>query len=120
MELLCVTWRKSVRKIWKISPHCNLQHHINSYDPIDNIIKKRCITCIYNLMNCDTTLLNRTIKHSLSMSSTILDENIGYCMFKYGIYMCERYGHNSVFYGKIQNDILSETSIINIYSCITI
>ena len=50
MELLYVTWRKSIRKIWKISPisHCNLLHHINSCDPIDNIMEKRCIQFIWN------------------------------------------------------------------------
>ena len=69
MELLYVTWRKSRRKIWKISPRsqCNLLHLINRCDPIDNIIEKRCIQFIWNLMNSDTTLLNRTVKHSLSM-----------------------------------------------------
>ena len=77
MELLYVTWRKSIRKIWKISPrsHCNLLHHINSCDPIDNIIEKRCIKCIWNLMNSDTILFNRTVKHSLSISISTLGEN---------------------------------------------
>ena len=53
MELLYVIWRKSIRKI---SPrfHCNLLHHINSCDPIDNIMEKRCIQFIWNLMNSDT------------------------------------------------------------------
>ena len=73
MELLYVTRRKSIRKIWKISPrsHCNLLHDINSCDPIDNnfIMKKRCIKFIWKLMNSDTILFDRTVKHSLSMSS---------------------------------------------------
>ena len=112
MELLYVTWRKSIRKIWKISPrsHCNLLHHIN--DPIDNIMEKRCIKFIWNLMN-STILFYRTVKHSLSMSSTTLGENIRYFIFKCGIYMSEWYGPLSVFYGKIQRHILNETSIVN-------
>ena len=50
MELLYVTCRKSIRKIWKIPPrsHCNLLHHINSCDPIDNIMGKRCIQFNWN------------------------------------------------------------------------
>ena len=77
----------------EISPrsHFNLLHHINSWDPIDNIIEKRCIKSILNLMNSDTILFNRTVNHSLSMSGTTLGKNIRYCMFKYGIYMCEWY-----------------------------
>ena len=43
-------------------------------------------------MNSDTILFDRTVKHSLSMSSTILGENTLYFMFKYGIYMSEWYG----------------------------
>ena len=115
MELLYVTWRKSIRKIWKISPrsHCNLLYHINSCDLIDNIMEKCCIKFIWNLMNSDTILFDRTVKHSLSMSSTTLGENIRYFMFKYGIYMSEWYGPLSVLNSKIQKYIIKETSIIN-------
>ena len=111
MELLCVTWRKSIRKIWKISPrsHFNLLHRINRCDPIGNIMEKRCIQFI----NSDTILFDRTAKYSLSMSSTTLGENIQYFMLKYGIYMSEWYGPLSVLYGKNQKHILNETSIIN-------
>ena len=52
--------------------HCNLPHHINSCDPIDNIMEKRYIKCIWYLMNSDTIVFNRTVKPSLSMSSTAL------------------------------------------------
>ena len=64
-------------------------------------------------MNSDTILFDRTVKHSLSMSSTTLGENTRYIMFKYGIYMSEWYGPLSVLNGKIQNHIIKETSIIN-------
>ena len=64
-------------------------------------------------MNSDTILFNRTVKHSLSMSSTTLGENIRYFMFKYGIYMSEWYGPLSVLHRKIQKYIIKETSIIN-------
>ena len=40
-------------------------------------------------MNSDTILFHRTMKHSLSMSSTTLGENIIYFMFIYDIYMYE-------------------------------
>ena len=53
MELLYVIWRKSIRKI----SHCNLLHHINSCDPIDNIMEKRCIKFIWNLINSDSFYL---------------------------------------------------------------
>ena len=112
MELLYVTWRKSIRKLSPRS-HCNLLHHINSCDPIDNIMEKRCIKFICNLMNSDTILFNRTVKHSLSMSSTTLGENIRYCMFKYGIYMSECYGPLSVRYGENQKHLLNETYFVN-------
>ena len=77
--LLYVTWLKSIRKIWKLSlrSHCNLLHHINSGDAIDNILEKRCIQFIWNVFR-------RTVKHSLSISGTTLGENIRYIMFKNG------------------------------------
>ena len=71
------------------------------------------IQFIWNLMNSDIILFNRTVKHSLSMSSTTLGENIRYFMFKYGIYMSEWYGPLSELYGKIQKYIINETSIVN-------
>ena len=52
-------------------------------------MEKRCIQFILNLMNSDTSLFNRTVKHSLSMSSTTLGENIQYYMFKHCIYKSE-------------------------------
>ena len=61
-------------------------------------MEKRCIQCICNLMNSDTILFDRIVKHSLSMSSTTLGANIRYFMFKYGIYMSEWYGPLSVLY----------------------
>ena len=64
-------------------------------------------------MNSATSLFDRTVKHSLSMSSTTLGENIRSFMFKYGIYMSQWYGPLSVLYGKIQKYILNETSIVN-------
>ena len=64
-------------------------------------------------MNSDTNLFDRTVKHSLSMSSTTLGENIRYSMFKYGIYMSEWYGPLSVLNSKIHKYIIKETSIIN-------
>ena len=75
---------------------------------------------ILNLMNSDTILFNRSVKHSLRMSSTTLGENIRYFMFKYGIYMSEWYGPLSVLYGKILKHILNETSIVNKCTCIAI
>ena len=71
-------------------------------------------------MNSNTILFDRTVKHSLSMSSPTLSENIRYFMFKYCIYMCEWYGPLSVLYGEIQKHILNETSIANKCSGIAI
>ena len=90
-----------------------IKHHINSCDPIYNIMEKRCIQFIWKLMNSDTILFNRTVKHSFRMSSTTLGENIRYFMFKYGIYMSEWYGPLSVLHEKIQKHILNKTSIVN-------
>ena len=72
MELMYVIWRKLIRKYGGKSPrsHCNLLQDINSCDTIDNIRGKRCLKFIWNLINSDTILLNRTVIPSLSMSST--------------------------------------------------
>ena len=51
-------------------------------------------------MNSDTILFDRTVKHSFSMSSTALGENIRYFMFKYSNYMSEWYRPLSVLHRK--------------------
>ena len=66
-------------------------------------MEKYCIKFIWNLLNSNNILFNRTVKHSLSMSSTTLGENIRYFMFKYGIYMCEWYGPISVPYERFKS-----------------
>ena len=113
IDLLYVAWRKSIRKIWKISPrtHCSLLSHINNCDPIENVMERRCIKFIWNLLNSNCKLFDQIVKHSLSMSSTTLGENIRYFMYKYGICMNDWNKLNSVLNHRIQSHALKETSI---------
>ena len=84
IQLLYVSWRKTIRKISHIC-HCNLLHHINSCNPIDNIMEETLCYVYLKLMHSGIILYNRIVKHSLSMSSTYLGENIIYLCSKYGI-----------------------------------
>ena len=106
----------------EISPrtHCSLLNHINNCDPIENVMEKCCIKFIWNLLNSDCKLFDQIVKHSLSMSSTTLGENIRYFMYKYGICMSDWNKRINVLNHKILSHVLHETSIDHRYTGISI
>ena len=44
IERFCISWRKAIRKLWKIPyrTHNDLVYLINNCDPIVSILEKRC------------------------------------------------------------------------------
>ena len=51
LEVFYVAWRKSLRRVWKISnvTHNNLLPFIHNCHPIDVILEKRCIKFVWSL-----------------------------------------------------------------------
>ena len=61
LEAFYVAWRKSLRRVWKISKvtHNNLLPFIHNCHPIDIILEKRCIKFVWSLY---TTVIMHNIQ----------------------------------------------------------
>ena len=58
VEVFYVAWRKSLRRVWKISnaTHNNLLPFILNCHPINVILEKRCIKFVWSLYNSNYAL----------------------------------------------------------------
>ena len=87
LKAIHVAWRKYIRRIWKINFKTHeLLHHIKNCLPLDILLEKRCIKCIYNIINSEHSLHSRIALYSLYNAingDTTLGEHIKYFMYKY-------------------------------------
>ena len=106
IEKFCVSWRKIVRRLWKIPyrTHNSLVHLINKCDSINCILEKRCVKFLWNLFNSDNVLFSRIIRYSMHNSDTTIGENVRYFMYKY-----------KIVYNDWFNDLSTIYIIYNIY-----
>ena len=67
IERFCISWRKAIRKLWKIPyrTHNDLVYLINKCDPIVSILEKRCAKFLWNLFNSDNVLFSRICRYSV-------------------------------------------------------
>ena len=103
VNIFYTAWRKAIRQIYKLPyrTHNILINHIIQCYPNDIILEKRCIKCIWGLMNSEHILFNNIIKFSLFNMSTTIGENIKYFMYKYNITMSDWYNSFSCIDKKI-------------------
>ena len=87
LEAFYVDWRKSLRRVWKISnvTHNNLLPFIHNCHPIDVILEKRCIKFVWSLYNSNYALYSNILRFSLQNGNSTLGENVRYLMHKYDI-----------------------------------
>ena len=78
LEVFYVAWRKSLRRVWKISnvAHNNLLPFIHNCHPIDVILEKRCIEFVWSLYNSNYALYSNILRFSLQNSNSTLGENV--------------------------------------------
>ena len=116
IERFCISWRKAIRKLWKIPyrTHNDLVYLINKCDPIVSILEKRCVNFLWNLFNSDNVLFSRICRCSVYNSDTAMGENIRYFMYKYNISYNDWYGNLSNIYVKIDTHVRSITNYDNI------
>ena len=116
IECFCISWRKAIRKLWKIPyrTHNDLVYLINKCDPIVSILEKRCAKFLWNLFNSDNVLFSRICRYSVYNSDTAMGENIRYFMYKYNISYNDWYGNLSNIYVKIDTHVRSITNYDNI------
>ena len=90
LEVFYVAWRKSLRRVWKISSvtHNNLLPFIHNCHPIDVILEKRYIKFVWSLY-CTTVIMyalySNMLPFSLQNGNLTLGENVRYRMHKYDI-----------------------------------
>ena len=72
LELFCISWRKAIRKLWKIPyrTHNALVHLINKCNTIVNILEKRCAMFVWSLLNSHNVLFTRVCNNSVYNSDT--------------------------------------------------
>ena len=73
LEAFYVAWRKSLRRVWKISnvTHNNLLPFIHNCHPIDVILEKRCIKFVWSLYNSNYALYSNILRFSCDWSQNI-------------------------------------------------
>ena len=54
-----VAWRRTIRKLWVLpnTTHCKYRHTINNSLPIDLMLEKRCLKCIWSCINSSNTIV---------------------------------------------------------------
>ena len=116
IENFCVSWRKIVRRLWKIPyrTHNSFVHLINKCDSINCILEKRCVKFLWNLFNSDNVLFSRIIRYSMHNSDTTIGENVRYFMYKYKIVYNDWFNDLSNIYNRIDNQIQLITQLDDI------
>ena len=75
--------------------------------PIDIALEKRCIKCLWNMINSNCNLYRNIVNLSLNNVSTTIGENLRYFMYKYMIQEYDCYESINIIYKKIDSYMLS-------------
>ena len=112
----CVSWRKLVRRLWKIPyrTHNNLVNLINKCDSIKCILETRCVQFLWNLFHSDNVLFSRIIRYSMHNSDITIGENVTYFMHKYKIVYNDWFNDLSNIYNRTDNQIQLITQLDDI------
>ena len=104
LEVFYVAWRKSLRRVWKISnvAHNNLLPFIHNCHPIDVILEKRCIKFVWSLYNSNYALYSNILLFSLQNGNSALGENVRYLMHKYDIVNSDWSQNIDILYSKVE------------------
>jgi len=84
LEYLCVAWRKSMQKIWKLpqQAHCLLLHLISGCLPVFNELCPRSMSFVRSSLSHDSFLIrfvaNYAVVHARSQS--FLGHNVLFCV----------------------------------------
>ena len=74
-------------KVWKLLnlPHCNLLPVITNCLPLNIILEKRLLKCIWTIINSKNVIVNNVFKFALSNRRSALGKHCKYLAFKYKI-----------------------------------
>ena len=111
-ERFCVSWRKVIRRIWKtpFRTHNALVYLINKCNSIVNILKKRCIKCLWDLLNSENVLISRICKYSMCNTDSTIGENIRYFIYKYDLMYDDWFRDLNRIYVKLDAHVHSITN----------
>ena len=73
-----------MRKVWKLPnlTHCNLLHVITNCLPLNIILEKRLLKCIWSIINSEHLIVNNVFKFALNNRRSVLGKNFRYLAFK--------------------------------------
>ena len=106
LKVLYVAWRKSLRRVWKISnvTHNNLLWYRYLKTPVLNLSDR-----LYNSKNA---LYSNMLQFSLQNGNSTMDENVRYLMHKYDIVNSDWSQNINILYSKVE---LYINRLMNIY-----
>ena len=104
LEVFYVAWRKSLRRVWKISnvTHNYLLPSIHNCHPIDVILEKRCNKFVWSLYNSNYALYSNILRFSLQSGNSTMGENVRYLMHKYDIVNSDWSQNIDIVYSKVE------------------
>ena len=104
LEVFYVAWRKSLRRVWKISnvTHNNLLPFMNNCHPIDVILEKRCIKFVWSLYDSNYALYSNILRFSLQNGNSTLGEIVRYLMHKYDIVNSDWSQNIDILHSKVE------------------
>ena len=120
MNSMCIAWRKSVRRIWKVpyKTHCNLIPFISNSIPIEVIIHRRFYRFFDNCINSDNGVISYIFNNAL-MSNSRLGKNFKYVNHVYGrnlenaLSWLDKYSLENVNTGSIIRDLINVRDGLN-------
>ena len=112
IERFCVSWRKVIRRIWKIPyrTHNALVHLINKCNSIVNILEKRCIKFLWNLLNSENVFFSRICKYSMFNTDSTIGENLKYFIYLYDLLYDDWFRDLNRIYVKVDGHVHSITN----------
>ena len=105
LKLLYVTWRKSLRRVWKISnvTHNNLLLFIHTCYPIEVILEKRFIKFVWSIHNIYYAAYPNIVRSSLQNGNSTMGENVRCLMhIKYNIVKSDWSQNITILYSKVE------------------
>ena len=77
VDMFFTTWRKSIRRLWKITK-CNLLSSINSSVPIFINLERKCAKFIWSCLNSDNSIVKTVAKSAKCSSVSNFGDNYRY------------------------------------------
>jgi len=101
LEDVCVAWRKSMRKIWKLpqQSHCYLLHLISGCLPVFDELCRRSMRFVRSCLCHDSYLIRYVANYAVvhARSQSVLGQNVLFCAHRY------KFSVNNTLYNRLSS-----------------